>query len=125
MAHTILIVDDEASILESLQEILEHEGYVVGVAGNGRAALAEVERLRPSLVLTDFMMPHMNGLQLLEALRARPELQELPVVLMSAVHVPPVRGPPLWNAFLGKPFEIDALLQVLRDALGTREERTG
>ena len=125
MARTILIVDDEASILESLQEILEHEGYAVVVAANGKQALAEVERARPSLVLTDLMMPQLNGLQLLEALRARPELEGLPVVLMSAVHAPPVRATQLWTAFLGKPFEIDALLEVIRRALGDPQERTG
>ena len=125
MAHTILIVDDEASILESLQEILEHEGYGVVVASNGKQALAEVERVRPALVLTDLMMPQLNGLQLMEALRGRPELDGLPVVLMSAVHVPPARAMELGTAFLGKPFEIDRLLEVIRRALGDTEERTG
>jgi CheY-like chemotaxis protein len=117
MTRTVLIVDDEASIVESLQEILEHEGYGVVVAANGKQALEAVERERPSLVLTDFMMPQMNGLQLLEALRARPELEDLPVVMMSAVHMPPGRAAQLWTAFLGKPFEIDTLLDVVRAAL--------
>ena len=125
MTRTILIVDDETSILESLQEILEHEGYGVVVAANGKQALAEVARTRPSLVLTDFMMPHMNGLQLLEALRATPGLEALPVVMMSAIFRPPERAEQLCTAFIAKPFEIDALLEVIRQALAPQDERTG
>jgi CheY-like chemotaxis protein len=123
MKKSILIVDDEASIVESLQEILEYEGYDVRVASNGKQALALLDQAVPSVVLTDFMMPVMNGLQLMEVLRARPELQSLPIVLMSAVHLQPVRSRQLWTAFLGKPFEIDALLRTLEAVLARRPAR--
>jgi two-component system, OmpR family, response regulator VicR len=117
MKKTLLIVDDETSIVESLQEILEYEGYGVRVASNGREALAAVDTEVPALVLTDLMMAVINGLQLMEALRERPGLQALPIILMSAVHVQPPRSRQLWTAFLGKPFEIDVLLSTIAAAL--------
>ena len=123
MKKSILIVDDEASIVESLQEILEYEGYDVRVASNGQQALTQLETGVPSVVLTDFMMPVMNGLQLMEVLRARPGLHALPIVLMSAVHLQPARSRQLWTAFLGKPFEIDALLSTLEGVLARRPAR--
>ncbi|MBF5043906.1 response regulator [Aggregicoccus sp. 17bor-14] len=117
MKPTVLIVDDELTIVESLQELLEYEGYGVVTAPNGRRALEELERARPSLVLTDYMMPQMNGLQLLEAVRASPSLRDLPVVVMSAVHGQPSRVAELGAQFLGKPFELEHLLRVLAGAL--------
>lgn len=125
MKKSILIVDDEASIVESLQEILEHEGFDVRVAANGKQALAQLAEALPSVLLTDFMMPVMNGLQLMEAVRERPELRALPIILMSAVHLQPARSRQLWTAFLGKPFEIDALLNVISDVLAQRGQDTG
>lgn len=125
MKKSILIVDDEASIVESLQEILEHEGFDVRVAANGKQALAQLAEALPSVLLTDFMMPVMNGLQLMEAVRERPELRALPIILMSAVHLQPARSRQLWTAFLGKPFEIDALLNVISDVLSQRGQDTG
>jgi two-component system response regulator VicR len=117
MKPTVLIVDDELTILESLQELLEYEGYGVVTTPNGRRALEELERARPALVLTDYMMPQMNGLQLLEAVRASPALRDLPVVMMSAVHGHPPRVSELGARFLSKPFELEDLLQVLAHAL--------
>jgi CheY-like chemotaxis protein len=121
-APTLLIVDDEPSILETLREILEWEGYAVVTARNGQEGLAELERTAPALVLVDYMMPVMDGVQMLQALRASPTLEHLPAVMMSAVHVH-ARVPgvaKLYDAFLTKPFELDALLGTVERLLGKR-----
>lgn len=113
--NTILIVDDEFSIVETLSEILTWEGYEVSSAAHGVEGLARIRDRMPALVLLDYMMPHMDGLRVLHALRADPLTAELAVVLMTAapMHVIPERDR-LWNEVLRKPFEIDALLTVVR-----------
>jgi len=67
---TILIVDDEAAIRETLEQILSYEGYSVRVAASGPKGLAEVERSEPDAMLLDIKMPDMDGLEVLQRLRA-------------------------------------------------------
>lgn len=115
---TIFIVDDEYSIVESLTDLLVEEGYRVASAINGREALAAISAMPPDLVLTDLMMPAMDGRQLIAAMQGDPALRELPVVLMSAASLPrnldEFAGIPVFR----KPFPIDSLLAEISRLLG-------
>jgi CheY-like chemotaxis protein len=116
--HTILVVEDEPAIAELLQEVLEDEGYRVITAGNGREALARVEELRPDLMLSDIMMPVMDGRTLCRLLHAEPQYRALPVVLMSAAVPPPDSDTP-HTAFIRKPFQLHELVRTLTTIIGT------
>jgi CheY-like chemotaxis protein len=85
MAPTVLVVDDDQDIRESLAQILTEEGFDVTAASNGAEALAEIERWTPDVMLLDLMMPVVNGWQVLEALRERNTHPRIPVVVLSAV----------------------------------------
>lgn len=116
MPATILVVDDELYIVEFVATVLEDEGYRVERAYNGREALARLARGGCDLLITDNMMPHLSGLQLINRLRAEPTL-DLPVILMSAV-TPQSPIPP--TVFLPKPFGLDDLLARVEALLGPR-----
>lgn len=103
----ILIVDDEQPILDLLRDIFEEEGYTVLAARNGKDAAALVRQSSVDIVLTDYMMPQMDGTKLIEALRANPHTADVPVLLMSAVNVPKSNG---YNALIRKPFDIASVL---------------
>jgi CheY-like chemotaxis protein len=117
-ASTVLIVDDEVSIVEALAEILTWEGFSVVTAGNGRLALEQLAKAPADVVLMDLMMPVMGGVEAAQAIKANPETAGIPVVIMTAGPVPDgVDG----SLAVHKPFELAALLRVLRRAL----ERSG
>jgi two-component system response regulator GlrR len=82
LGRRILVADDDASALEGLRSLLELWGYEVETASDGRAALEQVPRVHPSVVITDVVMPRMGGLDLLEAIRR--ELPTVPVIVMTA-----------------------------------------
>lgn len=104
---SLLLVDDDEDIRESLALLLRDEGYHVEVASNGREALERLDRLpAPCAMLLDLMMPVMNGWKVLEVLEARPE-QHVPVLVLSAVVPPRLAGA---RACMRKPFDVDALL---------------
>jgi CheY-like chemotaxis protein len=113
---TILVVDDEFVIREVLTELLEWEGYTVLTATNGEEGLEQIAGARPSLVLLDFMMPVMDGLEMLRRLRADPALRDTPVVLMTAAPMSLRGDTPLWDALLPKPFDIEGLRKALKKA---------
>jgi CheY-like chemotaxis protein len=79
----ILLVDDNADMRDYVQRLLRAR-YDVEVADDGEAALAAVERRPPDLVLSDIMMPMLDGLGLLARLRANPRTRTLPIILLSA-----------------------------------------
>ena len=83
---TILIVDDEYVIADILGYALEDEGYTVVKAGNGRKGIEVLERDRPCLVITDFMMPVMDGLEFARRVRAlkRRDAMTIPIIAMTA-----------------------------------------
>ena len=80
----VLVVDDEAPIVDLLVDIIEERGHTVLRAGNGAEALSIARNLHPDLIISDIMMPALDGYALLEALRGAPELARTRVILMSA-----------------------------------------
>ena len=113
----ILVVDDEPHIVDFLSLLLEDEGYRVRQARNGREALSAIEQEPPQLIISDVMMPDINGVELVRHLEhLHPEPPK--VILMSAVsrsapspHIP----------FIEKPFDIDDFLEIVGDTLEDEE----
>ncbi len=109
---TALVVDDDATVCELAARILERGGYTVRVAYDGVEAWEEIRRDPPSVVLTDFLMPRMDGLELADRLLGEP--RRLPIVIMSGVYegvaIPGVH-------FLRKPFRPEELTETVGRAL--------
>jgi DNA-binding response OmpR family regulator len=120
MALSVLVVDDDPVILRLLQVNFELEGIDVATAVDGEEGLKMAQSDRPDLVISDIMMPKVNGLELLAALRSSPETASLPVILLSAkAQVADVqRGLELGaDDYVTKPFDplelIDRIYKVL------------
>ncbi len=109
---TIIVVEDDEGIRETMAALLEDEGFHVLQAENGQQGLALLrESGGVALVLLDLWMPVMNGWQMMDALRADPELKGVPVVVISAAgEVPPPDGA---KAFLRKPVRLETLLEAV------------
>jgi UDP-3-O-acyl N-acetylglucosamine deacetylase len=119
MADTILVVDDEEKIRDTLRGVLSDEGFEVVEAEDGRAALTALERRTPRLAIVDIWMPEVDGIELVQRMRA--QAPELPIIVISghgtietAVRVIRLGA----FDFLEKPFELDQLLEVVNRALG-------
>ena len=84
MATRVLIVEDERHIIESLSFVLESEGFEVASELDGEAGLRRLRADRPDVLVLDLMMPKMNGLEVLKAVKADAELRTLPVVVLTA-----------------------------------------
>jgi CheY-like chemotaxis protein len=111
----ILLVEDDPRMLDALVWLVESEGHQVAQARNGAEALALARAEPPGLVVTDYMMPLLNGLQLARALADDPRLSMVPVVLTSAIAEPPDPGA-FW-AFLRKPFATSRLLELINSGV--------
>jgi CheY-like chemotaxis protein len=121
MLRTILVVEDEPSLADILRLMLEMAGYAVAVAGDGRAALGRLAEARYDLVLSDMMMPLLDGAGLAAAMHADPALRAIPLILMSALHRSPDGAVP-HAAFLRKPFDYERLLATVARVLGQEAE---
>ena len=82
-AHSILIVDDQPLVLTAIARFLEQKGYIVHTASNGKEGLAKAESIAIDLIITDVMMPIMDGWDFVRALRANPSLTLIPVIILS------------------------------------------
>ena len=121
----VLVVDDDLGICRSLREILESDGCQVEVAGDGIAALAALNRLSFDVVLTDVVMPHMDGYELYTAIQQ--QHPNLPVLMMTAFHydkdhiIKRSRMAGLETVIFKKPVDPDRLRRTLIDAVGERK----
>lgn len=113
-APIVLVVDDERPIVDLLEDLLQDQGYVVRRAYDGMTALQQIEREMPDLVVTDVMMPRLDGLALFNEIRTR--AASLPVILMSAAVTPRK----IDATFVPKPFDIDTLLDLVDEKLQGR-----
>lgn len=111
---TILIADDEQDILEVLNFILEARGYQVVTAANGKDAYALLESQQIDLIISDYMMPVMNGLELHARIQANPDYRCIPFILISAF---PNEMSNERIQVLPKPFDIDHLVTEVTKAL--------
>jgi CheY-like chemotaxis protein len=118
----VLVVDDEVAIANLLADVLSDEGHRAIVAANGHEGLKRAEEERPDLVITDFMMPVMDGAQLIKAIAEHPDLKDVPVFLMSSAPEAAIRDKCLGYAlFIRKPFEIYGVIDLVTRALKPHE----
>jgi len=103
--------------VETLVEILAADGFDVAVAPNGRVALDLLGKSHPDLVIVDYMMPVMDGLQMLGEMRRLPDHEKTPVILMTAAAVDRLPSPQLWTRFLRKPLSAARVLKAVRELL--------
>lgn len=114
---TILVVEDDPGVGEMLVAILKAEGgYHALLTTDGARALETVNTLTPDLVLLDYRLPGMNGLELSDRLHALETLQQTPVLLVSA-NLPEREIEKRQIASLKKPFELDVLLHLVETLL--------
>src|SRR5438034_549758 len=120
MHGTVLVVEDDADIRESLVEIFDERGYRVVSANNGREALAALrgDADLPCLIFLDLMMPVMDGPTFREEQLRDPRLANVPVVVISAYRDVVEKARALKAEFLRKPFELNAVLGVARKYCG-------
>ena len=85
----VLIVEDVPNVLELLEVTLRFKGYAVITARNGEEALEAIARQKPALIVTDILMPKMDGYAFVQKLRLSPETRSIPVVFLSATYVTP------------------------------------
>ena len=115
MAQSILVVDDEAGIRQTLHEVLASEQYEVLLASTALEALEALAAQPVALAIVDLLLPDVNGLELAEAIRMLDP--GTPVVLITAYGTPAfetISSHPAISAYLHKPFEIERLLEIAR-----------
>jgi DNA-binding response OmpR family regulator len=118
----ILIADDEANIVISLEFLMKREGHRVSVARDGEAALEAIRAQRPDLVVLDVMMPGRSGFEVCQAVRADESLAAVKILMLSAKgrDTDLAKGQALGaDAYLTKPFSTRELAAKVRELLGS------
>lgn len=112
---TVLVVDDDADIRETIAILLEAEGYPTLPAADGREALEQLHaRSDVGLILVDLRMPRLSGTDFVKALRADPRLASIPIVVMSGDNEARTMALSMGaNGCLTKPIELDGLLKTV------------
>jgi two-component system, chemotaxis family, chemotaxis protein CheY len=115
----ILVVDDDLSLCSSLSHFLERQGYTVFSAADALQALDVLERQSIGLIITDYLMPHLDGIRFTEMLKADPRLQSIPVLLVTGSVDVTVSDKGLRKGVamtLQKPVDVSQLLNLVRFA---------
>ena len=118
MAKKILVVDDEEKLISNLKVFLEINGYEVTTAANGQEGLDAARKEKPDLVISDVMMPKMDGYTMLKEFKFTEGLENVPVIMLTAKDglsdLCEIEGA---AQFLVKPFELNMLLEVVKKYL--------
>ncbi len=117
--QTILIIDDDIGMQTVLELSLRDDGYRVVIANNGEEGIARLADVSPDLIISDIMMPQMDGVETFERIKDQLQDRGIPILIMTALNRKP------WFAaleaegavILQKPFEIDKLRQIIHDML--------
>jgi len=117
----LLVVEDISDILNLLEATLKFKGYRVMTARNGEEALEVIQKERPALIITDILMPKMDGFNLVHRLRINPATRTIPVVFLSATYVAPEDKMFAHsigvNRFIEKPVDLVAFLPIIERIL--------
>ena len=117
MAKSVLVIDDEVDIAETVEIRLEVNGYSVDIAYDGLDGIEKAIKTKPDLILLDILMPQVDGFEVCRRLRKIPETQNIPIILLTAIKSPES----LQKAkeagaqdYLAKPFESGELVEIVR-----------
>lgn len=120
MGQKILVIDDEQEIRDSICEMLGYEGFEATSARDGREGVSTVKESKPDLIICDIMMPELDGIGVLNTLRANPDTQLIPFIFLTAkVSVKDIRlGMSLGaDDYVTKPYDADSLLETVHQRL--------
>jgi DNA-binding response OmpR family regulator len=124
-AGSILIVDDEFGLAEMLREMLREYDYDVSVAINGRLALDILKERPIGLVITDMMMPVMDGVELASAIHHSETYRHIPIVMMTSLPSAMPHQSGLFYAVIRKPFTPELLLRTVRASFAAHPDGNG
>jgi len=119
MAKTIFVMDDDLALQMVLEIALRDSGYDVVLANNGADGLTMLETIKPDLIISDIMMPQMDGVETFGRLRERIQDEGIPILILTALNRKP------WFSeledegavIMQKPFEVDELIGLIRTIL--------
>lgn len=113
---TLLVVEDQADYRDLLELLLRNEGFIVAPAQDGAQAINLLTQIRPSLILTDLMMPNVSGDELIRHVRAHSEISNIPIMVMTAGDTEWVKKAKAAGAdeVIRKPVDLGALLTTVR-----------
>ena len=121
----ILVVEDIPNVLELLEVTLRFQGYEVISAHNGQEALETLETENPALIISDILMPKLDGFSLIQKLRANPKTQNIPVIFLSATYVTPEDREFAMNLgasrFIEKPIDTEDFLLTIAELLSQEQ----
>jgi DNA-binding response OmpR family regulator len=120
MPKQILIVDDEQNIIVPLQFLMEKSGYMVSVAQSGEEALESISKSRPDLILLDIMLPGIDGYEVCEILRLKPEWMHIKIIFLTAKgrDVDIAKGMVLGaDEYITKPFSNQEIIDCVKKLL--------
>lgn len=120
---TIMIVEDDTAVAQFLQQLIEEDTpYDTALIENGQTALEKAPEIHPCLMLLDYRLPDINGLELYDRLQAKSETRGLPTIMMSATL--PVEELEKRNIYqLKKPTDIGSVIRMITHALASYEEK--
>ena len=127
MSGKILVIDDEKDIRQLVAVMLESAGYAVSQASNGQNGLSLLQEAKYDLVITDVMMPGLDGWEVCRKVKAMPHMRQTAVIFLTVRNQPmdKIMGLEVTQAdgYLTKPFDQQELLDVVAEALSTRKVR--
>ena len=126
MSAQLLLVDDEPGLREAVKDYLQESGFSVQVASNAREGWDLMQQSTPDLVISDIMMPQVDGYQFLKQLRDDPRFQTLPVIFLTAKGMTGdrIQGYQAGvDAYLPKPFDPDELVAIVENLLARRSTK--
>lgn len=119
---SILIIDDETELLDTLGTRLAHSGYTIHIADNGRRGIEKAQDLKPDLVILDVIMPDMDGPEVAAALKNDPATHNIPILFLSCLlgNWSDGNGMPGFKdcIYMGKPYKPEDLIEQIEVMLG-------
>ncbi|MFP4321108.1 MAG: response regulator [Anaerolineales bacterium] len=116
----VLIVDDEPDNVQVVEKILTYNGAQIYTADDGHLGLAILESITPTFVLLDLSMPNMDGWEMLARMREQPQLDDVPVIALTAHAMPSDEEAVMaagFDGYISKPFRLDNLLEKIKHFL--------
>ena len=120
MSALILVVDDEEDLAETVETLLEARGYSIQKAHDGRKGLEMALEHRPDMILLDYELPEMDGLEVIAALRANVVTRDIPVLLCTASKIS-MQEIHAADGFLAKPYNEGLLYKMVNHVMEARE----